>query len=186
MTKNKKGAEHVDWAISIGIFILFLLSILVYIKPVYKPTYEAETLGEMVKNSFLSENNATIYKLPLKVSSCITTGCDHTKFNINDLKDNVLIMSNDVIITNYERGTSSISFGTNDAVYWLYHSDSSELPNNGGTLNPIGNECECPNNKKGEVSEYTGLKSITSVTSFSNPTGFPDSKQFNVKIREAN
>ena len=75
MTKNKKGAEHVDWAISIGIFILFLLSILVYIKPVYKPTYEAETLGEMVKNSFLAENNATIYRTIViseyKSSDCV-------------------------------------------------------------------------------------------------------------------
>ena len=184
MIKNKKGAEHVDWAISIGIFLLFLLSILVYIKPVYKPTYEAETLGEMIKDSFLAENNATIYKLPLIVSGCTIKLCDYTQFQINNLKNNVLITSNEVIIYNYKRSGSSISFSTSNIIYWLYYSDDL-IPNSDGTLNPTSNECTC-SNKVGEVSEYIGLKSIISVAQFSPPIGFPDSKQFNVKIRNAN
>lgn len=66
MMKNKKGDGHVDWIISIGIFLIFLLSIFVIIKPGVEPNYDYNTLldniEEHVKGDFKIESLFDISK----------------------------------------------------------------------------------------------------------------------------
>lgn len=190
--KNKKGAGHVDWTISIGIFLIFLLSILVFIKPVYKPTYESEVLGEMVKNSFLAENNRTIYRRPIIIGDCDIIDCDVIKVEINDLKENILVTNEEGDqIYKYRRNGNSpfIFFDKIRTNYWVYDSDDSVIQNNEGELDSSGTQCHCPESKIGEKTEYIGLKSSTSGTYNdlkSSIKGFPQEKDFRIIVRKSN
>jgi len=74
---EKKGAIHIDWVISMAIFIIYLLLLLVLIKPSYKPSFEGDVLVDIIKENFIKENNVEVYKTILKFdggsSEC---GCD--------------------------------------------------------------------------------------------------------------
>ena len=49
---NKKGDVHIDWVISIAIFLTYIIILLAFIKPSYKPSFEGDVLVKMVKDSF--------------------------------------------------------------------------------------------------------------------------------------
>ncbi len=191
MIKNKKGAEHVDWAISIGIFILFLLAILVYIKPVYKPTYEAETLGEMVKNSFLAENNATIYRtLVITEHKEEVPVCNSIELSINNL-GNIYVTKEDLVTQaeKYKKVDNKIIFPNPTIIskYWVYYNlESTQWNINGDdNYNP-----KCTSNPKiGETEEYIGLRGSTSGTYIdlkNKIKGFPESKEFRIGVIKTN
>lgn len=179
MIKNKKGAGHVDWTISIGIFIIFLLSILVFIKPVYKPAYESETLGEIIKDSFLETNSRTIYRTLINCVSLSSAGCDHLKANFANLGEEIYVTNqNFEKASSYKKDSNSILLPNLNVKYWAYYNLKSGEGDN-GNFNPT-KACGAP--IIGETTEYTGLKS-TSITNFQVPN-FPATKEFNLKIRD--
>ena len=48
---DKKGGGHVDWIISIGIFLIYLLSMFVLIKPGIIPTHDSDTLLDIIEEN---------------------------------------------------------------------------------------------------------------------------------------
>src|SRR3989344_8016480 len=70
----KRGFSHLDWVISMGIFLVAILSIFVYIRPFSTNIYGAEDLVDLVKEKFNEEAYWTIKKLPLFVESCSAVG----------------------------------------------------------------------------------------------------------------
>lgn len=50
---NKRGS-HIDWVMSMGIFILFILLILGFFKPSYRPSFEGSTLLDIVQRGLES------------------------------------------------------------------------------------------------------------------------------------
>lgn len=81
---NKKGDGHVDWIISIGIFLVYLLGMFVLIKPGVMPVYDYDTLLDIVEEHFKEDVKVvkdgdiltdfgglywTLYKTPLFVES---------------------------------------------------------------------------------------------------------------------
>ncbi len=53
---KKRGAIHVDWVISMSIFLIYLIVLLVLIKPSYKAEFEGDVLTNMIKDEFLRQN----------------------------------------------------------------------------------------------------------------------------------
>ena len=66
----KRGFSHLDWAISMGIFLVAILSIFIYIKPFSTDIYEGDDLVGIIKEKFNEEAYWTIKKLPLFVENC--------------------------------------------------------------------------------------------------------------------
>lgn len=66
----KKGVSHIDWVISMGIFLIAVISIFVYLKPFSRELYVGEDLTDIVKDKFNEEVNWVIKELPLFVESC--------------------------------------------------------------------------------------------------------------------
>ena len=66
----KRGFSHLDWAISMGIFLVAILSIFIYLKPFSTKLYGNEDLVGIVKEKFNEEAYWTIKKLSLFVGSC--------------------------------------------------------------------------------------------------------------------
>ena len=50
--ENKRGNVHIDWVISISIFLTYIIVLLAFIKPSYEPSFEGDVLVNMVKNNF--------------------------------------------------------------------------------------------------------------------------------------
>ncbi len=81
-----KGNIHTDWAISMGIFLVAILTLFIFLKPGVQPIYKETVLLDIIEQEFLSNTTWTVKQLPL----FITTLTDNTN---NDPKIN-LIMRN--------------------------------------------------------------------------------------------
>tara|TARA_Y100000034_G_C6749197_1_gene332882 strand:- start:7 stop:618 length:612 start_codon:yes stop_codon:yes gene_type:complete len=66
----KRGSIHVDWVVSIGIFLVYLLVLIVFIKPSYQPEFEGEFLASVVKTNFMKENQAEIQRNLITLKVC--------------------------------------------------------------------------------------------------------------------
>ena len=64
---NKRGLGYVDWAISMGLFIIVVLAIFIFLKPGAKPVYDNENLLDLVDNNFISSNKWQIIDVPVFV-----------------------------------------------------------------------------------------------------------------------
>ena len=70
---NKRGASHADWAISLGIFLLYILSMLMIIQPGVEPFYREDQLLKIATDNFKENTAYSFYKTPLIID---TTGMD--------------------------------------------------------------------------------------------------------------
>src|SRR3989344_999924 len=53
--KNKKGNLHIDWVISIGIFLTYIILLITLIKPSYEPSFEGGVLVNLAKEKFYDD-----------------------------------------------------------------------------------------------------------------------------------
>ena len=60
--KNKKGNVHIDWVISIAIFMTYIILLLAFIKPSYKPSFEGDILVNLVKENFYERTEWEVTK----------------------------------------------------------------------------------------------------------------------------
>ncbi len=72
----KKGTTHVDWAISIGIFLIYVLGLFIFLKPGLEPVYKNEILEEIVDGNFFEEVNLIVERKPLYIDNADTGGDD--------------------------------------------------------------------------------------------------------------
>ena len=54
---NKRGASHTDWAISMAIFIMYILLLIIFLKPGVAPIYKPEGLMQLVEDNFFEETS---------------------------------------------------------------------------------------------------------------------------------
>lgn len=64
----KKGASHVDWAISMGIFLVFLLLTIIFLRPGTEPIYKGDTLLGIVEKGLKDDTYYTIEKQLLNIN----------------------------------------------------------------------------------------------------------------------
>lgn len=64
----KKGASHVDWAISIGIFLVYVLGLIVFLRPGVQPLLNEDVLINLVQSNFNNETYLNIGKAPLLIN----------------------------------------------------------------------------------------------------------------------
>jgi len=64
---NKKGLSHVDWVISMGMFILYVMFMLLFIKPGVTSMFKDENLVGIVENNLFEEGYVSIEKIPVYV-----------------------------------------------------------------------------------------------------------------------
>ncbi len=65
---NKKGITHVDWAISMGIFIIYVSFLIIFIMPsLLKTQFDPSTLFDSFEKNFLEPIEWTVVKIPLTI-----------------------------------------------------------------------------------------------------------------------
>ncbi|MBI2663440.1 hypothetical protein HYX15_02815 [Candidatus Woesearchaeota archaeon] len=63
-----KGASQVDWAISMGLFLIYVLGLIVFLRPGLQPVLENDLLLSVVKNNLEKDVNVKIQKIPLFIN----------------------------------------------------------------------------------------------------------------------
>ncbi len=66
---NKKGT-HVDWVISMGIFIVYVFALFILLRPGIKPVHRPVTLLNVLEEGFSEEVMWTVKVVPLFVRNC--------------------------------------------------------------------------------------------------------------------
>ncbi|MDD5650987.1 MAG: hypothetical protein PHF86_11315 [Candidatus Nanoarchaeia archaeon] len=90
---NKRGiANHIDWIIGISIFLLYIVFVIITLKPGVQPLNEGTVLLNMIQDNFISDVSWSITKIPLKVNICPSSGITGIKipFPFSDLSSNKL------------------------------------------------------------------------------------------------
>ncbi len=64
---NKKGSTHVDWAISMGIFLTYVLSMFILIQPGIEPIQKNDQLIDIVEKNMMDDIEVSIAKMPVKL-----------------------------------------------------------------------------------------------------------------------
>lgn len=156
---NKKAASYVDWAISIAIFLTYILTIFLFIKPGYTPLYTKEILS-IVKENFEKDTYWTIKKIPLFVEKCKLTNPEQEFIIINvKIKQGDYELTSKNLPLKFKPGTP-----TTKQLYYLTYSPNKnnnlelELETQHGTCNA----------ELGLIKEITGIsqKKLNNLPSY--------------------
>jgi len=75
----KKGVSHIDWAISMGIFIVFAMLAIIFLIPNPEPAYQGDVLLKSISDSLMVDTYSFVKKQALYIDStvaCITSMCN--------------------------------------------------------------------------------------------------------------
>lgn len=61
---NKKGG-HVDWAISIGIFLVYLIGMFILLRPGITPVYKPDSLLKIIEDQFMNNITWEVKEIPI-------------------------------------------------------------------------------------------------------------------------
>lgn len=64
----KKGATHVDWAISMSIFLIYVLLMFVFLKPATEQVYSGDAMLDIVHSGLKNDTTFTIQKKYLTIT----------------------------------------------------------------------------------------------------------------------
>ena len=184
---GKKGASHIDWVISVGVFIIYILLLLTWIKPSYKPVFEEVALIDIVKNGIIEKHTVTVSKSFVVFDGC-AAGTNQKTIALSSympgvVADHFKVLKKDGTDANY---ISSASIGLQRAgknEYWIIGSPFySGYGTNPGSL-PLGEDPSC-GVVFGEPITKRGLSNIN-LPGFDPSTWskkFPDSREFKVIV----
>ncbi|MFH1455924.1 MAG: hypothetical protein ABIF40_03165 [archaeon] len=148
---KKKGAVHVDWIISISIFIVFVLLLIILIQPSMTPVYDLSSLSEIVdarldkntkweieKTAIFLEGGTQMVNGIVSITDFFPFEKDPTSQNKYAIVDEINNEVDSIININSNIGSKdNIQFiGTPGNYYWLLYSADADFDHDG--LPPAG------------------------------------------------
>ena len=138
-----KGASHIDWAISMGIFIIYILSLLIFVQPGLEETSDRTILLTILENGFKSYTYHDLEKTPLFINTSSSDG--NYKFQII-FNNNFPFTGNEEDFTLTDKDNSQVPFdlalnGNDDMrfdvtiegniknLFWLLHMQEADYDN---------------------------------------------------------
>ncbi len=105
---NKKGVTHADWAISMGIFIIYVSFLIIFILPsLLKTTFDPSILFSSFENNFLKPIEWSIAKVPINVVN-LKNMVQEAGGNSENVRLRVSIIDDDHIFTRVVPGEDNI------------------------------------------------------------------------------
>ncbi|MEK6856834.1 MAG: hypothetical protein AABX49_02345 [Nanoarchaeota archaeon] len=142
--KTKKGNVHIDWVVSVAVFLTYLIVLLAFIKPNYKPSFEGDVLVNLAKESLHSEVDWSVNKVLLSFD------CDNGgvySFNlvdyIPDITGKFKVINAETGIPAQHSGSLKIKLFDHDDKFWVFYNDLEGYasPQDPGDTTP-GMKCE--------------------------------------------
>ena len=120
--ENKRGNVHIDWVISIAIFLTYIIVLLAFIRPSYEPSFEGDVLVNMVKNNFDEKTQFEVKK------NLLSFGCDTKGVANVDLKTYIPDIGNYKVMlkdgkTKARYNGNLIDLPNNNYNFWIIHND---------------------------------------------------------------
>lgn len=127
---NKRGvSEHLDWIIGMSLFMLYILFMVITLKPGIQPLHTGDTLLSIIQNNFIDNVTWNITRVPLNLVASPTSGCENL-FSIDfpfNWINNIKIYNNNIPVEFGMSGSSLVIFYGNQVVgkkeYIILHSD---------------------------------------------------------------
>ncbi|MEK6937170.1 MAG: hypothetical protein AABW58_03815 [Nanoarchaeota archaeon] len=118
---GKRGGIHVDWAISMGLFLVYVILLFIVIKPGSYPIHKPESLFTIVENTFLSNTQINIKDVQFSVTHCI----EGREVKLDDRNNNYkfseikkIDTSTSTILTKEgEQATNGVNVGGSATIY---------------------------------------------------------------------
>ena len=173
---KKRGAIHVDWVISMAIFFIYLIVLLVLIKPSYKPRFEGEVLTNMVKDEFLKQNERVAGFVFYTLGGCkqgdwyVPGIVDKINEKFEGTDEEIKIGKGNIYVD-----TDPVSFSP-EVGYNAYFLDYSSFVSNFD----YGNICD--EAKIGEVFYYNGLREKQDLKFTEENFDFPSSRKYKITV----
>lgn len=187
MKMNKKGDVHIDWVISIAIFLTFIIILLAFIKPSYKPSFEGDVLVNMVLKEFNKRAEWNVHKTLLNFN-CDKGGVYSFNLNqyISDLKGfKVLKKDGTDLDLNQYKGSLTIKLFDGKDNFWIVNSDGSYPEGSLDVAIDPSIKCE----KIGVVNPiiYTGIREtrLNLQDLEMDKWNFPQFRQFRIQVRKS-
>jgi hypothetical protein len=105
----KKGLSYVDWSISVGLFIVYLLVLFILLAPAFKSAESSDYLNNILKNGLDENITLELKKFPIYVK-VITADSIFHRFTVGDLPEEF----EEVIADGGESGTEKFTLYTQD------------------------------------------------------------------------
>jgi len=138
-----KGASHIDWAISMGIFIIYILSLLIFVQPGLEETSDRTILLTILENGFKSYTYHDLEKTPLFINTSSSDGNYNFQIIFNN---NFPFTGNEEDFTLTDKDNSQVPFdlalnGNDDMrfdvtiegniknLFWLLHMQEADYDN---------------------------------------------------------
>lgn len=122
MMLDKRGiGHHIDWIIGTSVFLLYIVFVIVTLKPGVKPLNEGEVLLDMVQDNFIANVSWNITKVPLNIIGSPTVPCN-SLFSISFPYD--WSNSNTRI---YNKNNQQIDFGISGSNLVVYYGNEAQI-----------------------------------------------------------
>nr|MBI4156141.1 hypothetical protein [Candidatus Woesearchaeota archaeon] len=105
-----KGASHIDWAISMGIFIIYIMSLLIFVQPGLEETSDRTILLTILESGFKDYTYHDLEKTPLFINTSSSDG--NYKFQII-FNNNFPFTGNEEDFTLTDKDNSQVPFDLN-------------------------------------------------------------------------
>jgi len=186
----KKGSMHIDWMISMGIFLMIFLAILLFFKPGSETAYQGDYLISLVESRLVKETYYAIERTPIAWDSGLPSkefvefgfngnfpACDDDENNFGIVKPDFqyIDFKIDGLSCNSNQGDGKIWLRTSDlsglSKFYVFYSDEIIYTNNNANiecrLTPGGpgqpQNCERMNNDDFKVGVNEIIKGLNSV-----------------------
>ncbi len=122
---KKRGATHVDWAVSLALFLLYIGWFFIFINPVFIKDNTQQALISTVEDNFKTEYRWTVRRLPLIIYPNVSNNYLPiiVNFNYNWTKNNTLLGN----YLEFSLDNSKLIFLGNVSnetrIFWLINSD---------------------------------------------------------------
>ncbi len=128
---KKRGLSYVDWTVSVGLFIIFTVTIFILLGPAFKQDYSHDYLSSIVKDGIKENTSLEIKRFPVFMRSEAPINGGTHQFTIENLPQefegisdkNILIFDNaNNLITNkdYEASSKRVRFDSTFANMGIY------------------------------------------------------------------
>ena len=105
-----KGTSHVDWAVSMGIFLVFIMLTLIFLRPGTEPIYKPDTILKIIEKGLKEDCYYRIEKQLLNIDYSGSSGI--WKVRIREASNNGLNL--DWIVTDEIRKHTAVMNSSND------------------------------------------------------------------------
>ena len=187
--KNKKGSVHIDWIVSMGIFLSFIVIILGFIRPGYEPRYEGDVLIDMVVEEFMERVEVNVSKTLL-----ILGGCSTGEYQSITLKDYIPEVENegfkvlkDGSVFGDFSGELTIKVEAGENKFWILSSEGGGYSGSVSGDSFIPADCDLTKIKAGNPIVIKGIKDsiVYGDLGVGSDWDFPEHREFRIQIRDA-